>query len=144
MSSTGSRTTRLASAITRSDAEDQVVVLEMSALVSGLQFQTRKKLDVCWILTCVLIFLIFMQWSTVWWCCVHADCNARVAADQQAELIWERRGRDIETLELFPLSSFKLQEGEAWMTTAVRNEWREVSLFDPENDPPLDLRLSFL
>uniref|UniRef100_A0A6V7QWH0 Homeobox domain-containing protein n=1 Tax=Ananas comosus var. bracteatus TaxID=296719 RepID=A0A6V7QWH0_ANACO len=63
-------------------------------------------------------------------------------ADQEA-ISWEQPKREIETLELFPLKSYDLQEAHEKLRY-VRSgaDCTDISFFDTESDPPLELRLS--
>jgi hypothetical protein len=64
-------------------------------------------------------------------------------SEEEERVIWpaERTGRDLETLELFPLKAYNLQIEKVRCTrTAATTEIKELSFFDP----PLELRLSFL
>ncbi|KAL6614145.1 hypothetical protein ACP70R_036415 [Stipagrostis hirtigluma subsp. patula] len=72
-------------------------------------------------------------------------CYVRDMVEQQEATYWERPTREVETLELFPLKSYDLeQEKLRYVRGGAGEHCREISFFDvvgAGRDPPLELRL---
>jgi hypothetical protein len=60
-------------------------------------------------------------------------------SEEEEQVTWpERTGRDLDTLELFPLKAYDLEIEKVRCTRTTATEIKEFF------DPPLQLRLSFL